>query len=532
MARDIIISVTPEIALDELYSYAGGLGVLEGDKFYAAARRGWKYYVLTLLYRHGYVSYTFDHEGNPVPSPQEQPFLLESVLRPEEVLTVKLKGEEVYVRPWAYARGRSKVVFFEAECPTWARSFNEQAYVESSYMDNIYKYSFLAKAAATYIRERIGLDQIAHIDLQEAYSVLLMMALPEFKEYRFITHTPGPWGHPVYPVGILAEEFGFSYPEPFVVLTRIGLSRAVKSFAVSAKHEEITRKTFNEYADNLSHITNGVDLERWQHPSIKTLVRSKGLETLTVDDVWNAHQEVKRNLLSLLRGYKEIPDGYLDRPIVVWARRSTRYKRPYFITRFIEEYGASKDVLFVLGGKAHPRDAEGIGYMKAFHRLAKKYPNVVHIHDYDVPKAKLLQTGADIQVFTPFSGWEASGTSFMKALANGVPVVSSKDGAVVEIVKHGVNGWLFGEDLRELINIYTDPKAQEIDEKDYAEFAKYLNEAIDIYGTDKFKEMSLNALKTSVPFVDINRTLDEFYPEFKAPTKETKAAEGQPQGSA
>ena len=506
----VIISVTPEVALDELYSYAGGLGVLEGDKFYAASRRGLRYYVLTLLYRHGYVDYTFDKDGNPVPMPQEQPMRLENVLEPEEAFSIKLKGEDVIVRPWVYRRGLSKVVFFEAECPMWARAFNEQAYVEDKYLDNIYKYIFLAKAAATYIRQFVGLENVAHIDLQEAYTVLVMLALPEFKNYRFITHTPGPWGHPVYPVGVLSEEMGFSYPEPYVVLTRIGLSRAVKSFAVSQKHADITKRTFKEYADTIDYVTNGVDLERWLHPSIKSLVASKGLDNITPDDVWTAHQAAKRDLVGLLKAYKDVGD-VTGIPIIVWARRSTKYKRPYFIIRFIEEYANSKDALFVIGGKAHPRDVEGMLYMKAFHRLSKTYRNVVHIPDYDVLKAKLIQSGGDIHTFTPFSGWEASGTSFMKALANGVPVVASRDGAVIEVVKHGYNGWLFGEDLRELVNIYTDPKAQEIDEKDYSEFAKYLNEAIDLYASDKYKEMSANAIKSSYKFVDINRVLDAFY---------------------
>ena len=35
-----IVSITPDLALDVGYTYAGGLGVLEGDKFYAAEKLG------------------------------------------------------------------------------------------------------------------------------------------------------------------------------------------------------------------------------------------------------------------------------------------------------------------------------------------------------------------------------------------------------------------------------------------------------------------------------------------------------------
>jgi starch phosphorylase len=519
MDKDVIVSVTPEIALDELYTYAGGLGVLEGDKFYAAARRGLRYYVLTLLYRHGYVSYTFDEAGNPASKPQEHPLRFEDVLFPEPTMTVKVRGEDVIVRPWIYERGKSRVVFFEAECPSWARALSERTYIEGAYDENIYKYVLLAKASAAYLKDYVGLERIRHIDLQEAYTVLLMLALPEFENFRFTTHTPGPWGHPTYPTPVLTEEFGYGHPEPFVMLTEIGMQKAKAVFTVSAKHEEITKKTFAKYESVITHVTNGVDLDRWVHQSIRSLLTDKGLNGITEDDLWKAHQQAKRDLLNLVRAYKDVSESFLDKPVVVWLRRNTRYKRPYFIARYIEE-NEPKDVLFVVGGKAHPRDLDGLSYMKAFHRLAKKYPNVIHVPDYDVPKAKVLQPGADIQTFTPFSGWEASGTSFMKSLANGVPVVSSRDGAAVEVIQHGVNGWLFGQDLRELINIYTDPKASEVDEKDYEEFSKYLTEAINIYGSDEYKRMSLNAIRTSYSFVDINRVLEALYfPKQPQPSK-------------
>ncbi len=510
MAKDVIVSVTPEIALDELYSYAGGLGVLEGDKFYAMSRRGSKYYVITLLYRHGYVDYVFNDSDEPEPRPQEQPLDIEKVLRPERPLEIKVKNETVVLRPWVYDRGKSHVVFLEAECPTWARRYSEQAYVENSFDENIYKYIVLAKGAAAYIKDRIGLENVKHIDLQEAYTVLVMLALPEFKDYRFVTHTPGPWGHPVYPTAVLGEEFNFGAPDPYVVLTKVGMERATITYAVSAKHEEITKKTFKEYESKISHITNGVDLERWVHPELKKLITNKGLDNITEEDLWAVHTKARQDLLNMIRAYKDLDQSLLDKPIVIWLRRNTRYKRPYFIARFIREE-EPKDVVFVVGGKAHPRDLDGLKYMEEFHKLSKAYPNVIHIPDYDVIKAKVLQSGADIQTFTPFSGWEASGTSFMKSLANGIPVVASRDGAVVEVVQHEVNGWLFGEDLRDLVNIYTDPKASEIDEKDYSEFSKYLRQAIDLFATDKYKSMSLAALRTSYKFVDINRTLDEFY---------------------
>lgn len=52
-----IVSVTMELALEEVPIYAGGLGVLEGDKFRHMSRIGKEYYVITLFHRNGYVDY-------------------------------------------------------------------------------------------------------------------------------------------------------------------------------------------------------------------------------------------------------------------------------------------------------------------------------------------------------------------------------------------------------------------------------------------------------------------------------------------
>ncbi|MFP3216064.1 MAG: glycosyl transferase family 1, partial [Vulcanisaeta sp.] len=91
----VIVSITPDLALDNGYTYAGGLGVLEGDKFYGAARLGLNYYVITLLYRNGYVDYDFDENDNPIPKPQPQPKSFLDELRLSDTFMVKLRGENI-----------------------------------------------------------------------------------------------------------------------------------------------------------------------------------------------------------------------------------------------------------------------------------------------------------------------------------------------------------------------------------------------------------------------------------------------------
>ncbi|WP_243679133.1 glycogen/starch/alpha-glucan phosphorylase [Vulcanisaeta distributa] len=180
----------------------------------------------------------------------------------------------------------------------------------------------------------------------------------------------------------------------------------------------------------------------------------------------------------LIRSYKSIELNN-DSFVVAWVRRMTLYKRPHFVARLIEE-GEFNDVVFILGGKSHPMDKDGLIYMKKFRELHRKYKNVVYIHDYDVIKAKTILKGIDVLLFTPFPpGWEASGTSFMKAAINGVPSIASRDGAAVELITDGVNGWLFGSDIRELIDFANDPRGKEIDEREYTEFKAKFSQVYD-----------------------------------------------------
>ena len=233
---------------------------------------------------------------------------------------------------------------------------------------------------------------------------------------------------------------------------------------------------------------------------------------MSVREFWEAHLRVKQDLLSYLRRTKKVRGG-LSVPIVLWARRITRYKRPYFISRFIKEVGKDLNAFFLLGGKAHPNDKEGIEFMKDFAKLSRIYSNVFFVPDYDIRKAKLMLSGSDIHLFTPFPGWEACGTSYMKTSVNGVPTLSSRDGGALEIFRDGYNSWFFGEELAELIDIYKEPRAKSVDEDDYRDFKSKLSKLIDTYGSKSFREVAVNALKTSINSVSINRVLREYYNE-------------------
>jgi starch phosphorylase len=89
---------------------------------------------------------------------------------------------------------------------------------------------------------------------------------------------------------------------------------------------------------------------------------------------------------------------------------------------------AKRPVQFLFAGKSHPADLAGKDIVAGVVALAREQPRVVFLKDYDIELAGHLVRGADVWLNNPRRFLEASGTSGMKAGANGVLNVSILDG--------------------------------------------------------------------------------------------------------
>ncbi|MEM1938054.1 MAG: glycogen/starch/alpha-glucan phosphorylase, partial [Candidatus Caldarchaeum sp.] len=254
---------------------------------------------------------------------------------------------------------------------------------------------------------------------------------------------------------------------------------------------------------------------RWVHPTVAR--RLLGGRSLSLEEVRALREPVRALLRRLLLEAK--PGLRVDEEtmVVSWPRRITRYKRPYFVERLVEEVGGTLRVVFLLAGKAHPRDGDGQYMMRRFMQLHRTHDNVVYMHDYDLEKAKLVLAGSDLLLFTPFPGWEACGTSYMKAGVNGVPTLSSRDGGALEVIRDGVNGWLFGAELSHLVNIYEDhEQVAKIDEADYADLREKFKAAVKLFAEkpDDYLLVQQKAIETMSRDCSIERALDQYYGGF------------------
>jgi len=103
----------------------------------------------------------------------------------------------------------------------------------------------------------------------------------------------------------------------------------------------------------------------------------------------------------------------------------------------------------IFAGKSHPMDTTGASHiqniMEHVDRLNKDFKSlkVLVLENYDTYFGKLLTNSVDVWLNNPLPPFEASGTSGMKAILNGVLQLSTLDGWVVE-AEHDDIGWIFG----------------------------------------------------------------------------------------
>jgi len=267
----------------------------------------------------------------------------------------------------------------------------------------------------------------------------------------FTTHTPVEAGNETHPPDLLlavGANLGLTREQIVRVggdrfnMTVASLRLARSANAVSSLHAETARRMWHKVdgAAPLIGITNGVHPGTWQDPSIA--------EANSPEDLWSAHQTLKRRLLREVeaRTGVHLPEDGL---LVGFARRFAGYKRSDLILRDsdrLHDELASGRLSLLFAGKAHPADEIGQETLRNLVQLVRKFPkSAAFLPNYGMGLAKLLTRGCDLWLNNPRRPLEACGTSGMKAAMNGVLNLSVLDGWWAEACVHGVNGWQIGD---------------------------------------------------------------------------------------
>ena len=288
--------------------------------------------------------------------------------------------------------------------------------------------------------------------------------------------------------------------EPFS-MALLGLRLSGYRNGVSKLHRTVSRQLWNSawpsLPDNqvpINSITNGVHLPTWVSHEIGELFdRYVGpqwrddpsdpaqwarVHGIADEELWGAHERQRRMLLTRVREQSSeaaarrglsSSESALGKPLdphaltLGFARRFAGYKRATLLFRDPARLAAlvnnpERPVQFIFAGKAHPRDEpakELIREVQQFSRRPEFRDRLVLLEGYDVDLARSLVQGCDIWLNTPLRPLEASGTSGMKAVANGALHCSVLDGWWYEAFRPRL-GWAIGRD-----RIDDDPKVQD-----------------------------------------------------------------------
>ena len=360
--------------------------------------------------------------------------------------------------------------------------------------------------------ERVG--QLAHkegLTFEEAREFVRATTL-------FTTHTPVPAGHDRFSEDLMRRYFsdapdwvGVPWERFYALgqaegdrsafnMTYLALQFSSFCNGVSALHGMASRKLLRPFWPGLlesevpvTSITNGIHLPSWTHTEI-----SRSLDAVdrkiqpedfaiahsnrTLNAFWNAKRELRRRLLEKIRArlsrvflergdqpllLNKMLDGLEENALLVgFARRFAPYKRAALLFQDPERLRALLDdqdrpVRIFFAGKAHPNDGLGKELVKSIAERTRRDEfagKVFFLEDYDARLARALVQGVDVWLNNPIRMLEASGTSGMKAAANGTLNVSIGDGWWPEALQTEAgseNGWLIGGPA-----VYQDPELQ------------------------------------------------------------------------
>ena len=466
--------------------YAGGLGVLAGDVLKAARDGDHPLFGIGIFWDEGYTIQRLDDAGQPVDHFQKTP---RDLLVPTGVsVTVRIREEDVAITSYWLDAGDGVQLLLLEPVEEQHRQLTRRLYGGGP-DDRVAQELILGVGGVRMIRAlelSVGLFHFneghalfAGFELMRervaAGSTPTQAREAVRREIVFTTHTPVPAGNEVHPIDRLLQhgvgDLGFGRDflrelggDPFE-MTPAALRLSTRANAVAQLHGRTAQDMWRHVPDAapITAITNGVHLPTWQDPKIAELVRTGGPDEV----FWEQHQANKTDLIKLiadLNGVHLNPDVLL----LGFARRAATYKRATLILRDLDwlrpllEQGKLQ---IVFSGKAHPRDEGGKQMVAEVARVAAQFPNqVAFLQAYDMPLGAALTRGCDAWLNNPRRPMEASGTSGMKAAANGLLNVSILDGWWDEACQHGKNGWQIGhrrddtsdeDDLRALQHVLT-----------------------------------------------------------------------------
>lgn len=475
MSEPTVAYFSAEYAIaDDMPIYAGGLGVLAADMVLEAGSQNRKFYAMGLVY---HLAFTGD---DPDQRPMTQRLasggfaVARDVTGNALLASVQVAERTVMMQAWVKTWGETRLILLDTNISQNApldRAICDRLYAADPSLQLAQEICLGIGGVAMLERMKI-LPDIYH--LNEGHTALagLGVVLQEMRRNSKLSlpmavtavrrrlvgtkHTilAGAgilldWGSVAHQLEPLLASYGASIDE---LKALAGISRGdysdtkllieLSHVASGVSEIHVAQELENHPTSKLITITNGVYRGRWA-------AKNWGAEPLALNDkdFWDRHC---RNRQKLFEYITEQTGDVLnpDALTVIWSRRMASYKRPDLLVSDLDRlaqlvHHADRPVQFVVAGRANPADAVGVELMNRV-IAASKHPQLAkhfaYLPRYNPVSAKMLVRGADLWLNTPIRGYEACGTSGMKASLNGAVQFSTSDGWIDE-VKIGPIGW-------------------------------------------------------------------------------------------
>ena len=476
---------------DSLPIFAGGLGILAGDMLLEASQQQKPFVGIGLFYHQAYLQQYITESGEQV----EGRFKIEAELSNLEPVTnqsgkpiivlVPLGKRVIQVKAWKKLVGQTPLYLLDTQVR--GNSIDDYNICNQLYAGDKkhrFKQEIVAGVGGVKLLAALKISP-SYFHLNEAHCALAIIQViiqtreinsqltfeevlkQTKKKVLFTNHTVV-----INDNHTISKELAAVYLKPYAQtlkitindllrlgkakdpkafsLNQLALSGSVRVNAVSQLHSLIAKKVWPEFS--FIPITNGVFLPRWLGKPIAKVWPLTQINPCCKEKFWQAHLQQKRIMLKMVKHRTGIrmQEKILT---VTWARRLTDYKRPGAILKDVRRLEAilnnqDRPVQLLMAGKVHPNDREGKQFIKDLHRLCRETKfsqRFQFIPNYNIAVAQALIGGSDIWLNTPQRGYEACGTSGMKACLNGVLQMTTRDGWT-NSVEWAKLGWTLDSD--------------------------------------------------------------------------------------
>lgn len=373
-------------------------------------------------------------------------------------------------------------------------------------------------------------------------------------------------------LGISDQEFlnlgGVQYKptENHFNMAIFAISMASNYNGVSRLHGQIARKMWAyiwpdvlEDEVPIGHITNGMHIRSWISEDMSELFNRyvgpnwyqnpvdesmwEHVDSIPNEELWRTHERRRERLVAFSRYHvqKQMQNAGASKSeidaanevlnpealTIGFARRFAAYKRAYLLFKDLDRLynilvNKDRPVQIIIAGKAHPRDKIGKGIIRdiiGVIRQERFSSHIVFLENYNIEIASYLVQGVDIWLNNPRRPREASGTSGMKAGANGALNLSVLDGWWDEgYFMNGKSGWAIGRG-----EMYDDPDEQ--DRVESEELYHLLEQQVipTFYNRAQnglpvqWLEMMKNSIKMISPYFNMYRMVQSYLHDYYLP---------------